>query len=114
MTTTDSHSSLSRYALACAYSCSKPNVVRSPEQITISGPSSLISLIARSSRFGTKSGPPQWMSEVWAIVKAPPFRLCIWSKCRTDLENADDRPVQRGCNQARGRDRQQPGADNVA
>jgi hypothetical protein len=52
-------------------------VVRSPEQITISGPSSLISLIARSSKFGTKSGPPQWMSEMCAIVKPPPFWLCM-------------------------------------
>jgi hypothetical protein len=35
----------------------------------------LISATARSIRFGTKSGPPQWMSEIWAIVKEP-FRPC--------------------------------------
>jgi hypothetical protein len=27
-------------------------------------------------RFGTKSGPPQWMSESCAIVNAPPLRPC--------------------------------------
>ena len=54
-----SHSILSRYAFASAYSCWKPNVVRSPEQMTMSGSSSLISMIARSARFGTKYGEPQ-------------------------------------------------------
>src|SRR5881392_4078500 len=58
----------------------KPNLVicsgdlttfGSPEQITRFGLSSLISMIARSIRFGTKSGPPQWMSEMCAIVNAP-------------------------------------------
>ena len=42
--------------------------------MTISGCRSLISLIARSSRFGTKYGPPQWRSEIWAIVKGLPSR----------------------------------------
>ena len=37
--------------------------VRSPETTTTSGPSSLISTIARSSRLGTKKGEPQWRSE---------------------------------------------------
>src|SRR6059058_738972 len=102
------------YSRAIAYSCLNPNVVRSPEQITRLGSRSLISLIARSSRFGTKSGPPQWMSEMWAIVKAPPFRLCIKSKCRTGLEDSDDRPVERGSHEPRGRDRQEPRPDDVA
>ena len=44
------------------YSCLKPNVVRSPEQTTMSGWSSLISAIARSSRVASKYGPPQWRS----------------------------------------------------
>ena len=57
-----------RYSRAWRYSCLKPNVVRSPEQITIAGSSSLISEIARSIRLGTKFGSPQWMSERWAIV----------------------------------------------
>src|SRR5690349_21004935 len=35
------------------------------------GSRSLISLIARSIRLGTKYGPPQWMSEMWAIVNVP-------------------------------------------
>ena len=74
MTTTDSHSIRSRYDFAIMYSCLKPKVVRSPEQMTMSGPRSLISRIARSSRFGTKSGPPQWMSEICAIVSEPLFR----------------------------------------
>src|SRR4051794_14847236 len=39
--------------------------------MTMLGDRSLISLIARSIRFGTKYGPPQWMSEMCAIVKAP-------------------------------------------
>ena len=37
MTTSDSHSILSRYSRACWYSGRKPNVVRSPEQTTTSG-----------------------------------------------------------------------------
>src|SRR5439155_25467013 len=69
--TSDSHSILSRYVLACAYSGLKPNVVRSPEQTTRSGRMSLISLIARSSSVGTKYGPPQCRSEMWAIVNDP-------------------------------------------
>jgi hypothetical protein len=73
MTTTESHSMRSRYIFAIAYSCLKPKVVRSPEQITIFGPTSLISVIARSIKPGTKSGPPQWMSEMWAIVNASRF-----------------------------------------
>ena len=55
--------------MASAYSSLNPNVVRSPEQTTTSGCSSLISEIARSSRFGTKYGPPQWRSESWAMTK---------------------------------------------
>src|SRR5262249_32848164 len=54
---------------ACANSCLKPNVVRSPVQMTTSGSRSLISPIARSMRLGMKCGPPQWMSEMCAIVK---------------------------------------------
>ena len=61
----------SRYCRACWYSCLKPNVVRSPEQTTMSGASSLISPIARSSRFGSKYGPPQWRSEMCAMRKTP-------------------------------------------
>ena len=71
ITTTASHSIWFMYSRAIAYSCLNPNVVRSPEQITRFGLSSLISMIARSIRFGTKSGPPQWMSEMCAIVNAP-------------------------------------------
>src|SRR5262245_53546151 len=71
MTTSDSHSILSRYSRACWYSGRKPNVVRSPEQMTTSGRRSLISSIARSSRLGTKYGPPQWMSEMCAMRKQP-------------------------------------------
>src|SRR6187200_1597604 len=69
MTTNDLHSSRSRYSFAWMYSGLKPNVVRSPEQTTRSGWRSLTSAIARSIRFGTKYGPPQWRSEMWAIVK---------------------------------------------
>src|SRR3712207_4837203 len=69
MTTTDSHSIRSRYAFAWAYSSLNPYVVRSPEQTTMSGSRSFTSLIARSSRLGTKCGPPQWRSEMWATVK---------------------------------------------
>ena len=58
--------------LACSYSCLKPNVVRSPEQTTMSGSRSLISLIARSSRLGHEVGPPQWRSERCAIVNVVP------------------------------------------
>ena len=47
-------------ARASWYSCLKPNVVRSPEQTTMSGFRSLISLIARSSRLGTK----YWLAAV--------------------------------------------------
>src|SRR4051812_21119187 len=36
--------------------------------MTTSGSTSFTSLIARSSRFGTKYGPPQCRSESWAIV----------------------------------------------
>jgi hypothetical protein len=49
----------------------KPNVVRSPEQTTMSGSMSLTSVIARSSRFGRKNCVPQCMSEIWTIVKVP-------------------------------------------
>src|SRR6478672_8802957 len=53
------------------YSGLKPKVVRSPEQTTRSGCMSLISLIARSSSVGTKCGPPQCRSEIWAMLNAP-------------------------------------------
>ena len=36
----------------------------------MSGSSSLISMIARSARFGTKYGEPQWRSEKWAILNS--------------------------------------------
>ena len=55
--------------MACAYSSLKPNVVRSPEQMTMSGHIALMSAIARSIRSGTKCASPQWMSDRWAIVK---------------------------------------------
>src|ERR687887_2788001 len=71
MTTSDSHAILSRYSRACWYSGRKPNVVRSPEQTTTSGSRSLISSMARSRRLGTKYGPPQCKSEIWAIRKQP-------------------------------------------
>ena len=48
----------------------RPSPVRSPDTITTSGSSSLISTSARSSRLGTKCGEPQCRSEIWAIVKA--------------------------------------------
>src|SRR5262245_52330923 len=51
------------------YSGLNPNVVRSPEQTTRFGSRSFTSEIARSIRFGTKYGPPQWRSEMWAMVK---------------------------------------------
>jgi hypothetical protein len=69
MTTRALQSSLSRYSAASAYSCRNPFVVRSPEQTTTSGFRSLISTIARSSRFGTKCGEPVWRSEMCAIRK---------------------------------------------
>src|SRR5437764_15190538 len=106
MTTTESHSSRSRYALACMYSCLKPIAVRSPEQTTLSGWWSLISLIARSIRPGTKCTSPQWMSEMWAIF--------IRGKCRAALEDPFDRPVQRRGDQRRRRDSQHPRKDDVA
>ena len=62
-----SQSIRSRYWRASWYSCLKPKVVRSPEQTTMSGWSSLTSEIARSSRFGSKYGPPQCRSERWAM-----------------------------------------------
>src|ERR687898_580004 len=68
MTTIRSQSSRSRYSLAIRYSCLNPKVVRSPEQMIRSGSSSLISATARSIRLGTKSGPPQWMSEPHTFV----------------------------------------------
>ena len=71
MITIESHSICSMKSLAIAYSSLKPNVVRSPETTTISGPNSLISVIARSSRFGRKNCVPQWRSEIWAIVNWP-------------------------------------------
>src|SRR5262245_19453001 len=71
MTTSESQEILSRYTLACWYSGRKPKVVRSPEQTTTSGRISLISSIARSSRLGTKYGPPQCRSEMCAILKQP-------------------------------------------
>ncbi len=40
----------------------------------MSGCRSLTSLIARSSRFGSKYGPPQCRSEMWAITNARPSR----------------------------------------
>ena len=62
---------------ASSYSPLKPSPVRSPETITTSGSSSLISTSARSSRLGTKCGEPQWRSESCAIVTPsltpPPF-----------------------------------------
>src|SRR5438477_4896321 len=106
MTTTQSHSSRSRYALACTYSYLKPIAVRSPEQTTMSGCWSLISLIARSIRPGTKCTSPQWMSEMWAIF--------IRRKCRAGLEDSFDRPVQRRGDQRGRRDRQHPGKHDVA
>ena len=45
----------------------EPEVVRSPEQMTMSGWNSFTSEIARSSRFASKYGPPQWRSERWAM-----------------------------------------------
>ena len=47
----------------------------------MSGSMSLISTIARSSRFGRKYGPPQWMSEMWAIVKRS-LRPSASPKCK--------------------------------
>src|SRR5688500_8798273 len=67
MTTNESQWIRSRYERAIWYSCLKPNVVRSPVQITMSGRSSFTSEMARSSRFGSKYVPPQWRSERWAI-----------------------------------------------
>src|SRR5262249_8906683 len=58
------------------YSCLNPIAVRSPEQTTMSGCKSLISLIARSIRPGTKWTSPQWMSEMWAIFIAGSVRPC--------------------------------------
>src|SRR4051812_28420201 len=84
------------------YSCLKPIAVRSPEQTTISGSRSLISLIARSIRPGTKWTSPQWMSEMWAIL--------IGAR---SLEDRFERPVERRRDERRRRDRQHPGEDDV-
>ena len=75
MTTNDSHSSRSRYSFAWTYSGLNPNVVRSPEQTTRSGSRSFTSAIARSIRLGTKYGPPQCRSEMWAIVNWSPAAI---------------------------------------
>src|SRR5436190_12201148 len=104
MTTTQSHSSRSRYAFACMYSCLNPIAVRSPEQTTMSGSRSLISLIARSISPGTKCTSPQWMSETWAIFIA---------KVYGGSEDGLDRPVERGRDRGGGRNRQQPREDDV-
>src|SRR2546421_10748947 len=85
----ESHSILSRYDLACAFSGLKPNVVRSPVHTASSGCMSLISLIARSSSVGTKCGPPQWRSEMWAIRNAP-----FAPGMRRSLRFAVERPVR--------------------
>src|SRR5437588_2240150 len=106
MTTTQSHSTRSRYSLACTYSCLNPIAVRSPEQTTMSGCWSLISLIARSISPGTKWTSPQWMSEMWAIF--------IAGKFRAGLEDPLHRPVERPRDERRRRDRQHPREDDVA
>ena len=61
----------------------------------MSGSRSLISRIARSRRFGTKSGPPQWMSEICAIVNELPFRPCGMPEVYSGLEDRLHRPVER-------------------
>ena len=66
-TTNESQLMRSRYERATWYSCLNPKVVRSPEQITTSGSNSFTSEIARSRRFASKYGPPQWRSERWAM-----------------------------------------------
>src|SRR6266536_6282696 len=106
MTTTVSHSRRSRYAFACTYSCLNPIAVRSPEQTTMSGCWSLISLIARSISPGTKCTSPQWMSEMWAIF--------IARKCRSGLEDSLHRPVERCGHERRRRNREHPRENDVA
>src|SRR5579859_381902 len=73
MTTTFSHSIVSRYRFASAYSSLNPCVVRSPETMTTSGTSSFTSAIARSSRFGKKNCVPQCRSESWTSVNTVPL-----------------------------------------
>src|SRR5262245_35980911 len=103
MTTRCSQSIVSMYSWACAYSCLKPNVVRSPEQTTRSGSSSLISAIARSSRLGTKCCPPQWGSERWAMVNA------LGAMCAQSVRTVRKMPARRTEPRTRSAARAAPG-----
>src|SRR4051794_21269144 len=87
MTTTFLHAIPSRYSFASAYSSLNPCEVRSPEQTTMSGCRSLISVIARSSSSGRKNCCPQCRSLSWAIVNA-----IVGGAYRRDGES---RPVRR-------------------
>ena len=60
----------------------------------MSGSRSLISTIARSIRSGTKYGPPQWMSEMCAIVKR---RLAARHRRSVSSGRRDDEGVRRRC-----------------
>src|SRR3954447_3157715 len=104
MTTSASHSIASMYRLASAYSSLNPCEVRSPEQTTMSGFRSLISVIARSSRSGRKNCCPQWRSLSCAIV----------NDMAGSLEDPAHGVVHRRRDEGRGRERQQPGDDDVA
>src|SRR3954465_10282548 len=104
MTTSESHSIASMYRLASAYSSLNPCEVRSPEQTTMSGFRSLISVIARSSRSGRKNCCPQWRSLSCAIVND-----MAWT-----LEDPAHRVVERARDERRGGQRQQPGGHDVA
>src|SRR5437870_2843801 len=111
MTTIDSHSIVSRYSCAISYSGRKPCEVRSPEMTTRSGPSSLTSAIARSSRSGRKNCCPQWRSESWTIVKVVPVAI---GQLYARSEEPANRVEAGGGREPGGRDRQQPGEHDVA
>src|SRR6185437_13363167 len=102
MTTSESHSIWLRYRRASAYSSLKPWDVRSPEQTTTSGLTSLTSTIARSSRSGRKNCCPQWRSLSCAIVKV----------IAGNLEDPAHRVEQQRGDEPGRRQRQEPGDED--
>src|SRR5690349_23570354 len=108
MTIIESHSMRLRKSLATAYSSLNPCEVRSPEMTTTSGWSSFVSAIARSSRLGRKNCWPQWRSDSWTIVKGRSE-----PSIRRSLEDRAHRVIERGGDEPRRGQRQEPGDEDV-
>src|SRR5207247_3676175 len=81
------------------------------ERTATSGSSAFVSAIARASRVGRKNCGPQCRSDSWTIVKG---RLVPTSSMPESLEDPAQGVVQRGRDETGGRQRQQPGEENVA